>query len=528
MPGLMELRNDTGVTPMRSIAPDVRDVLSFLDEAESAFGERDFLVSDKTLTYRSVGELSRRAAAALAAAGVGRGDRVLVIAANQLNVILIALAAFRLGAIVTLLHEGTTRRNLERVAAQIQPVVTVFDATTIDLRDAASDSVVIGIDTDPGLVRVLPVEDLFAGEEMTSARVRVAPEDPVLLIFTSGSSGEPRGVVLSHDNVIFSTDAIQERLAYQRDDVVGLFVPLSFDYGLYQVFLAANVGASLYIGESGSVGPAILRIIDRRHITILPAVPSLIGSLLKLLDRGTETLPNLRSITSTGEHLPLPHIQRLQQRLPRAQIFPMYGLTECKRVSILLPEDLAWKPRTVGRPLTGTKVQAVSPAGDRLAPGVSGELVVTGRNVTLGYWQAPDETARRFRVNDGTGERELWSGDIGDVDEDGFVTVTGRTDALLKHQGFRISSDEIELEATRYPDLIEAVVVSSANGELHLFARVSAIDADATAIRQTLRDNLEWFKVPEHVHMVDELPRTLNGKTDRTKLQAMANSFDTH
>src|SRR6266516_2017163 len=127
---------------------------------------------------------------------------------------------------------------------------------------------------------------------------------------------------------------------------------------------------------------------------------------------------------------------------------------------MVLPEELERKPGTVERPLSGTKVRAVGSTGDSLAPGASGELVVSGRNVALGYWQAPDETARRFRVNNRTGERELWSGDIGEVDADGFVTVTGRTDALLKHQGFRISSAEIELEACRYPDLIEAAVVS--------------------------------------------------------------------
>ncbi len=525
MRGLIELREDSHA---RSADPTLRDVLSFLDAAESPFPERDFLVSDERLTYRRVGELSRRAAASLASAGVRHGDRVLLTAGNQVDVVLITLAALRLGAIVALLHEGTTRRNLKRVVEQIEPAVAVLDRSTVDLRDVLPGWLVIGIDTEPELAGVLPVQQLFAAGHTTLPHVSVAPDDPVFLIFTSGSSGEPRGVIVSQDNVIFSTGAIQERLAYERDDVVGLFVPLAFDYGLYQIFLAANVGASIYVGQPSSVGPAILRLIERHHVSVLPAVPSLIGSLLKLLDRGTEILPDLRCITSTGDHLPAPHIERLQQRLPGAKIFPMYGLTECKRVSILLPQELTDRKGTVGRPLTGTKVRVVSPAGDALPAGVSGELVVTGRNVTLGYWQHTDETQRRFRVNEGTGERELWTGDICEVDKEGFVRVLGRNDALLKHQGFRISSAEVELEACRFHHVVEARLVCSAKGELHLFARLSGENGGPAGIRQLLSNNLEWFKVPEHVHVVDDLPRTLNGKTDRTELQALANGFDAH
>lgn len=524
MAGLIQLPEMADESLVCSAAPSIRDVLSLLDAAESAFADRDFLVSDKRLTYRRVGDLSRRAAGWLARAGVRRGDRVLITAANQLEVILLALAALRLGAVVALLHEGTTPRNLKRVADQIRPAVAVFDRLTIGLGELVADSIVVAIDPDPRLARVVPVQELFAAVDAILPPVSRSPEDPVCLIFTSGSTGQPRGVVVSHDNVVFTTAAIQERLRYLRDDVVGLFVPLSFDYGLYQLFLAANVGATVYVGGPGSAGPTILRLIEQHDISVLPVIPSLVGSLLKLLDRGTETLPNLRCLTSTGDHLPVPHVESLQRRLPGARIFPMYGLTECKRVSILLPEELARKPGTVGRPLTGTTVRVVSPTGDFLPPGVSGELVVRGRNVTLGYWQASAETERRFRLDNRTGERELWTGDIGQIDEDGFLRLLGRTDALLKHQGFRISSAEIELEACRAPGVVEAGLVCSAKGELHLFARLAEENGGPAGIRQLLRDNLEWFKVPEHVHVVDELPRTLNGKADRTELEAMANA----
>jgi acyl-coenzyme A synthetase/AMP-(fatty) acid ligase len=523
-PGVIQLPEIADEGAVLSAAPEILDVVGLLDAAESVFADRNFLLGSERLTYRRVGDLSRRAAGWLARTGVRPGDRVLIIAANQIEVILIAIAAVRLGAVITLLHEETTSRNLKRVTDQIRPVVSVFDPSTIGLAGLVADSIVVAIGPNPRLARVVPVQDLFAAADAVLPAVSRAPADPVCLIFTSGTSGEPRGVVVSHDNVLFTTAAIQERLRYRADDVVGLFVPLSFDYGLYQLFLAANVGASVYVGRPDSAGPAILQLIERHNVSVLPAIPSLIGSLLKLLHRDTETLPKLRCVTSTGDHLPVPQVEALQRKLPCAQIFPMYGLTECKRVSILLPEELARKPGTVGRPLTGTTVRVVGPSGDFLSPGLPGELVVGGRTVALGYWQAPAETARRFRLNNRTGERELWTGDICQIDEDGFVRVLGRTDALLKHHGFRISSAEIEMEACGAPGVVEAGLIRSAKGELHLFARIVEDNGGPARIRQLLRDNLEWFKVPEHVHVVDELPRTLNGKIDRAELEAIANA----
>jgi acyl-coenzyme A synthetase/AMP-(fatty) acid ligase len=521
MAGLIQLPEITDESLVCSAAPSIRDVLGLIDAAESAFADRDFLVSDERLTYRRVGDLSRRAAGWLARAGVRRGDRVLVAAAKRLEVILIALAAWRLGAIIALVHEATTLRNLKRVADQIRPAMAVLDHSTIGLGELMPYATVVAIDPDLAFAPVVPIEELFAAHAILPP-VSLDPQDPLCLIFTSGSTGQPRGVVVSHDNVVFTTAAVQERLHYCHDDVVGLFVPLSFDYGLYQLFLAANVGACVYVEEPASVGPAMLRLVGRHGISVLPALPSLIGSLLKLLDRSTETLPKLRCLTCTGDHLPVPQVQALQRRLPGVRIFPMYGLTECKRVSILLPEELTRKPGTVGRPLTGTSVRVVAPTGKVLPPGVTGELVVSGRNVTLGYWEAAAESERRFRINHHTGQRELWTGDLGQLDEDGFLRVLGRTDSLLKHQGFRISSAEIELEACRAPGVIEASVVCSAKGELHLFARLAEGQGSAAVLRQRLRENLEWFKVPEHVHVIQELPLTLNGKTDRTELEAMA------
>src|SRR5262249_52925010 len=150
--------------------------------------------------------------------------------------------------------------------------------------------------------------------------------------------------------------------------------------------------------------------------------------------------------TNTAEHLPKAHITAIREYLPNAEVFVMYGLTECKRVSILLPDERHTKPDSVGRPLTGTEVFAVADDGRQLAPGEIGELVVRGPNVGLGYWRAGAETTTRFRPAPGGG-RDLYTGDLGWVDEEGFVYLLGRRDHMLKHHGVRLSPLEVERAA---------------------------------------------------------------------------------
>lgn len=513
------------MTPAISVAPRVNDVVGFLDKAESEFSERTFLRDEfARVSYGRVGELSRNALASLAGAGVVRGDRCLISAENHIDAIIFMLAALRIGAAVSLVHPGTTRRNLERIVAQIEPAAAVLDGETIRHVDLFSDCSIARIDADTASSGALGLKNLSGENEPSVAPVAAGPLDPALIIYTSGSTGEPHGVMASHDNVVFSTAAIQERLSYQADDIVGLFVPISFDYGLYQIFLAANVGASVFVGRPCSVGPGFVQLLERENITALPAIPGLIASLLRMLDRRNHELPYLRVVTSTGEHLPVQQIRKLQAHLPRVRIFSMYGLTECKRVSILLPDELETKGETVGRPLEGTRVRAVAPGGETLRSGQCGELVVSGRHVTLGYWNAREETNRRFRINTATAERELWTGDIGCIDDDGFVTVIGRSDSLLKHQGFRVSASEIETEASKIPGVVESAVVCSEADELHLYVRLSLDVGTAPDIQRFLRRNLEWFKVPEYVHVVDEMPRTLHGKTDKAQLPAIVNA----
>ena len=220
-------------------------------------------------------------------------------------------------------------------------------------------------------------EELLFAELVAESEPKGVPfpgidQDPAFLVFTSGSTGTPRGVILTHDNVRFVSAAIQARLQYQGEDRVAIFLPLSFDYGLYQLFYAALVGASVFIGRPEMAGPELPRILAAQEISVLPGVPTLFGGLIKMQRYRPVPLPKLRVITNTGDHLPQSYIASLRELFPLARVFPMYCLTECKRVSILLPEELEAKPESVGRPLDGTEVFAMDANGHRLPAGETG------------------------------------------------------------------------------------------------------------------------------------------------------------
>jgi acyl-CoA synthetase (AMP-forming)/AMP-acid ligase II len=346
--------------------------------------------------------------------------------------------------------------------------------------------------------------------------------DPFCLVYTSGSTAEPHGVMVSHANVAFTVSAIQQRLSYKAGDVIGLYLPLSFDYGLYQVLLALEAHASLYISAAELLPLSLIDSLDSERISVLPGIPLFFAALVQMLERNPRTLPHLRAVTNTGELLPAITIDRLRSLFPELDVFVMYGLTECKRVSILLPEELETHAGSVGRPLDGTIVEVVDKNGRPALDGTPGELVVRGPHVTMGYWRNPEETAQRF-VTAADGTRMLFTGDIGRRSADGYIYFEGRRDVQAKHRGFRISLREIELAALEVSGTASAAAVaSSKTDELHLFLTQQSSTLSESTVFRSLRERLEPYKIPDRIHLVASLPTTPHGKVDQQKLCAWA------
>jgi long-chain acyl-CoA synthetase len=494
-------------------------IAGLLDEAARLHGDRPFIVGTSPLTYRDAALRVRAISRWMQQQEIGRGDRVMVIAQNRAETALLVFAIARLGAIFVVINNQIRPHGLEQILKQAEPKLVALDESAVELAECIRG---------PRILLVGPAEHPGAHARLDQVLADAPAEaqpfpgidlDPACLIFTSGSTGTPRGVVLHHDNIRFAIAGIQDRLGYRADDVIGVFLPLSFDYGLYQIFLAAQVGAAVFLGRPEMAGPELLRVLEAQEITVLPGVPTLFAAMLKMLGRSKQSLPRLRALTNTGDRLPRAHVDQLLERLPSVKVYLMFGLTECKRVSIMLPEERDGHPDSVGRPLAGTEVRVVDEDGKPLPPGETGELVIRGRHVALGYWRAEAETKQRFRQI-GTDARELWSGDFGYMDAEGFLYFHGRKDALMKHRGFRISPLEIEEVACQVPGVAEAgVVQAESDGSLHLFVCVHDAALTPRAIVDDLRSRLEPIKVPDHVHVVNSLPKTANRKTDRKQLK---------
>jgi acyl-CoA synthetase (AMP-forming)/AMP-acid ligase II len=460
-----------------------------------------------TLTHTQLAAASRRIARWLHDAGVRRGERVVAVTPSSVVQPALLYGASRLGAAVSLLHEQTNERALEHVLDDCVPALVVTD----DL-------------TEPARARNIPVVTTAELTERAlapgEAEVPAAPltVDPLFLIYTSGTTAMPKAVVSTHQQVVFAVRAIQSVLRYRDSDVVYCPLPMSFDYGMYQLFLGAVSGAHVWLGRPAEVGPGLLSNLDGAKATVLPAVPAVAEALGRLLRRRPGAVTGLRLLTNTGAAMPAPVLSELRAAIPGLRVQLMFGLTECKRATIAPPDaDLA-RPGTSGLALPGTEVFTVDESGCRLGPGEIGEITVRGPNVMSGYWRQPVLTARRFVQRDGLFP-ELRTGDHGWLDEDGYLYFIGRHDDLYKERGFRVSATEVEAAARRLPGVSSAVVLPPSPDRPAVLVAVS--DESPDRILAGMRQEIEEFKIPGRCLVVDRLPLTGNGKVDRAAVAAM-------
>ncbi|MBV9447416.1 MAG: acyl--CoA ligase [Streptosporangiaceae bacterium] len=482
-----------------------------LDQAASRFAAEQAITLDgRSLTYEQLTCASMKAAAWLRRQGVRRGDRVVLAAPPRAVSVPLIYGCSRLGAVFVILHEQVRGQGLVHVLDDAQPrlLITDDEAGRQQAANRNIDTLATG-DAAMSIDRCAARPD--AGDEGTGP----LPVDPACFIYTSGSTGMPKAVVSTHSQMVFAAQAIQSQLRYCAADVVFAAPPLSFDYGLYQVFLAAQAGAHVWLATAADVGPSLVRNLRQSGATILPALPSLADNLARMLDRYGGTLP-LRLLTNTGAAMQEQTLARLRSHIPGLRVQLMFGLTECKRVSIMPPDEDLRRPGACGRALPGTEIMVIDDEKRPLPPGEPGEIVVRGPHVMAGYWRRPELTSKRFPRRDGLFP-ELHTGDYGWLDADGYLYFSGRRDDIYKSRGFRVSGTEIESAAARLADVEAAALVPPGPGRAQpvLFV-VTAMLADEVLAR--LRMQIEPYKVPDRCLVIQEMPLTGNGKVDRTAL----------
>ncbi len=265
--------------------------------------------------------------------------------------------------------------------------------------------------------------------------------------------------MLSHLNMVSAATSISTYLGLRDDDIIFNVLPLAFDYGLYQVLMASRVGASVVLHRSLAFPTKILEAMQKERVTVLPFVPTAFSMVLNVSTLKSYDFSSLRLVTNTAAALSESHIRDIRAAFPQATLFSMYGLTECKRVTYLPPDQLDIRPMSVGRGMPNEEVWLVDEHGKRLPNGSTGQLVVRGSNVMRGYWNKPEQTAERLKPGAIPGEMYLYTGDIFRTDEEGYLYFVARKDDIIKSRGEKVSPREVENVLYKIDGVIEAAVI---------------------------------------------------------------------
>jgi amino acid adenylation domain-containing protein len=515
-------------------------VQDFLQNSAERFPDKTALVCDgKRLTYADIEAQANRLAHALVDHGVERSDRVAVYMPNSVETVIAIFGILKAGATFVVVNSTTKQDKLSyilnncratalfapaRNAHSVDKVRTVVPSLKFSvLSGALSDGTpaAASVDKPRPSDKLCLFGDLLAAYPANRPPCPTIDQDLACLIYTSGSTGDPKGVMSGHNNVVFASGSIIQYLENTPDDIVINVLPLSFDYGLYQLLMVFRFGGTLVLERGFAYPAAVLKRLEEERVTGFPGVPTIFAILLQM-DLAPYNLSKLRYITNTAAALPPSHIMELRQKFPQAKLYSMYGLTECKRTLYLPLDQLDKRPGSVGIAIPGTEVWIEDEAGNRVGPGVVGELVIRGSHVMRGYWENPVATERYYRPGPTPGERILYSGDLFRMDEEGYLYFVARQDDIIKSRGEKVSPKEVENVLYDIDGVIEAAVIGVPDAILGEAVKAFVVSEDGALTGKDIlghcRARLEEFMVPKYVEFRDSLPKTSSGKIKKTEL----------
>lgn len=498
---------------------------------------------DRTLDYQSLWQEIEQAARGFAALGLKRGERLAVFLDKRFETAIALLGAAAAGGVFVPINPVlkppqvayilrdcnvrilvTARQRAADLAAELARCPDLAHLVVVDGERAAM----------PAGTDALGWSEAMAAQG-TGRPARVIDTDMAAILYTSGSTGSPKGVVLSHRNLVAGALSVSQYLENSPEDRILSVLPLSFDAGLSQLTTAFAAGASVTLFNY-LLPRDVLRACAEGAITGLTGVPPLWIQLAEL-DWPVAAAQSLRYFANTGGHMPRPTLDRLRRALPRAKPFLMYGLTEAFRSTYLDPAEVDRRPDSIGKAIPNAEILVVRPDGSPCAPDEEGELVHRGALVAMGYWNDPEKTAARFRPAPGQPggltlpEIAVWSGDRVRRDAEGFLYFIGRLDEMIKTSGYRVSPTEVE-EAIYATGLVGAVAAIGVphprlgQGIVVVVSPPAAARFEEAKLLAECRRVLPHYMVPLRVVERATLPRNPNGKIDRKLLAGeLADTF---
>jgi len=524
-------------------------VNEYLETTAEKLPDKVALVCEhQRLTYREINHAANQLAYELMRLGIEHQDRIAVFIENSIEAVISIFGILKAGAVFMVLNPSMKYRKLKYILDDSGAKILITNSKKIDIiknatlnnyslsdifwvgeNDASENKDIVAashkwndmLSAKSDLTRQRGVKDL--------AQPSISHKDLAAIIYTSGSTGKPKGVMSNHYNIVSAANSIVQYLENVQTDIILNVLPLHFDYGLYQVLMTFLFGGTLVLEKSFAYPYKILKRIVEEKITGFPIVPTIAGMLNQIRNWEDFHVNTIRYITSTGDVLSEANIINLQKMFPKAKIFSMYGLTECKRVSYLPPEDLNEKPKSVGIPIPNVDASIVNKDGQQVKVGEIGELVISGPNVMQGYWNDENETNRVFRENPKNGEKLLYTGDLFRKDIDGYLYFVARKDEIIKIKDHRVNPVEVADILCELDVIDESFAFGSRdeNGSCTITAVIvpcKGVRPNIETILNYCRQNLEPFMVPNHIEFRKKMPKLPNGKINKKELILVSNN----
>jgi acyl-CoA ligase (AMP-forming) (exosortase A-associated) len=495
------------------------------DNLETRPGKPAIIDGHRAMSYAALAAEVDRVAGYLQSRGIRAGDRVIVHLRKSVYEVAAMFAVSKVGAVVVNVNTQWTTEQLEYVAGDCGARLMIVETRVAGaLAQRKLPDTVEGI-----LVRgVAPAQSGFdswdqLAVDLAGDEIRRLDTELAMIIYTSGSTGMPKGVMLTHRNIVMGARSVARYLGLRQDERLLSVLPYSFDYGLNQLTTMMLMGGTV-VHQAVPMAAEVIQTMRRHRVTGVAAVPPLWSQIVRLLAQSPAEFPELRRITNSGGKISLNILEQIPRVFPDVDVYLMYGLTEAFRSTFLAPEKFRRKMGAIGQAIPGAEVYVVKHGEGIAHPGEQGELVHRGPLVSLGYWGKPEVTEQKIRpcpelwnlIGD---EPVVYSGDTVRIDADGDLWFVGRNDAMIKTSGFRMSPDEIEDLVCRSGVVAEAVAFGIEHEDLGQAVHVAITPIgrfEEDALLGYCRRAMPSYMVPHRFHVFREsMPRTSSGKLAR-------------
>jgi len=447
------------------------------------------------------------------------GARVVIAASNSFFWVAAYLGTMLAGRVAVPIAPEISSKDLSHVLSITEAQAGMLQDTFAANHDSDSWGLPLLLQSEFNVSLIRGISDIQADQPFPQS----GGNDLAALMFTSGSTGTPRGVMISHRNIIANTHSIVEYLNLTSNDRAMVVLPFHYCFGASLLHTHLLVGGTLVFDNSFMYPELFLRRLFETNCTVFAGVPSHYQILLRRSGLRKHKFPALRLVQQAGGHLTPALLQELREALPDSQICAMYGQTEATaRLSYLPPELLDSKAGSIGRAIPGVSLMVLNDEGDLVNPGEIGEIVAEGDNVACGYWREPEETAKCFR-----GKR-LFTGDLATIDSEGFLYITGRTRDFVKCGSKRVSCRFIEDTLLGCEELVEVGVVGVEDDILGEAVQAFVVprDPDMPSIEEHVfsfcKKHLPLLLRPRHVVVLESLPKNSSGKVLKSVLKQVA------